>query len=144
MPKPSPFDSFEIKKGQSRGLGNDAFGGFFSNLFKTFKKDSSGEDSSEKIVGYFKGIVQVESKKDRAKYDKEKKKLIDELIKLCKDHVRLHPDNISNTELEFELDNLAIAEERKKFDLELRKFDLGMLNITHHLTNLNSDEILKQ
>jgi hypothetical protein len=43
-------------------LGSGGIGGFFSNLFKTFKKDASGQDSSEKIVGYFKGVIEVETK----------------------------------------------------------------------------------
>ena len=39
---PSPFKTYEIKKGQSRGLDSGGIGGFFTNLFKTKKKDESG------------------------------------------------------------------------------------------------------
>ena len=70
-----------IKKGQSRGLDSSGVAGFFSNLFKTFKKDESGVASSEKVVGYFKGIIQVQSKTDKERYEKTKEKLIAELIK---------------------------------------------------------------
>lgn len=54
MPEKSPFHSYDIKRGQTRGATN-----WLS--FRKSKKDESGADSSEKIVGQFKGIVTVES-----------------------------------------------------------------------------------
>ena len=54
FPKPSPFDSFEIKRGQSRGLNKGLF--TFSHKHK---KDQSGEASNEKSAGFFKAIIHV-------------------------------------------------------------------------------------
>ena len=47
---------------------------------KAQKKDASGQDSTEKVVGFFKGIVEVESRHDRAEYDRRKAELVTELV----------------------------------------------------------------
>jgi len=50
----SPFNTYYLKKGQARGTS----GGMFSSG----NKDESGQASTVKTVGIFKGIVQVENK----------------------------------------------------------------------------------
>lgn len=55
MPVVSPFDTFELKRGQSRGA---AKGGLFG-FGKQHKTDESGEVSTEQVVGLFKGTVTV-------------------------------------------------------------------------------------
>lgn len=47
---------------------------------RTAKKDASGQDSTEKVVGYFKGIVEVESREDKYNYSERKKELLADLI----------------------------------------------------------------
>ena len=42
FPKPSPFNTFELKRGQTRGVKQSVF----SKMFKTLKKDESGQDST--------------------------------------------------------------------------------------------------
>ena len=64
FPKPSPFNSFDIKRGQTRGVKQSVF----SKMFKTLKKDESGQDSTLRSVGTFKGIIQIESKSDKKQY----------------------------------------------------------------------------
>ena len=44
----------------------------------------------------------------------------------------------------FDADKLASAVERQKFEVELRKLKVEHLQISKHLVNLNSDEILKR
>jgi hypothetical protein len=58
MPVPTPFNQFDIKRGQSRGASKGLLGGLFGSAPKT---DDSGAVSTEQIVGRFKGIVTVES-----------------------------------------------------------------------------------
>ena len=43
------------------------------------KKDTSGQDSTKKKVGTFKGIVEVESKEDKKNYKNSKNILIERL-----------------------------------------------------------------
>jgi hypothetical protein len=55
MPVASPFDQYDIKKGQSRGASKGFFG------FGAKKEDDSGATTTEQVVGRFKGIVTVQS-----------------------------------------------------------------------------------
>lgn len=72
MTLPSPFDQYNLKRGQSRGAK-----GWFS--FGAGKTDDSGAASTEQIVGKFKGIVTVQSEKDRLDYLERKTQLIHDL-----------------------------------------------------------------
>jgi hypothetical protein len=53
MPVATPFDQYDIKKGQSRGASKGLFG-----LFSK-KEDESGAVTTEQVVGRFKGIITV-------------------------------------------------------------------------------------
>lgn len=72
-----PFNTIELKRGQTRGLER---GGFF-NLFRNQKLDASGQLSTEKIVGFFKGVIDVESIEAKSKYRQLKDYLLSEIIK---------------------------------------------------------------
>ena len=48
------------------------------SLFKKTKKDESGQVSDEKVVGIFKAIIEVKSKKDEQELLTEKERLEDE------------------------------------------------------------------
>ena len=75
FPSVSPFNTYDLKRGQTRGLKQ---GGLFS-MFKRQKKDDSGQVSTLQCVGKFKGIIEIESQKDKEKYQQEKGQLIREL-----------------------------------------------------------------
>jgi len=96
--------------------------------------------SNEQVVGYFKGIIEIESKEDKVLYRQRKKELIEDLIRKLK--------KISNmkmrSEMEIDIDKLGCAIERRAFENRLRNIDVGHLNISTHLANLESDEILKR
>lgn len=75
MPVVTPFDQFDIKKGQSRGASKSWFS------WGGHKEDSSGALSTEQVVGRFKGIVTVQSEEDLKNYQERKAELIHELKK---------------------------------------------------------------
>ena len=81
FPKASPFTSYDIIRGQSRGLPK---GGLFSFLSAKKKLDESGQESTLKSVGKFKGIIEIESKGAKEHFTVSKKKMIDELIQNVK------------------------------------------------------------
>ena len=81
FPQKSPFNAYELKRGQSRGIKK---GGLFS-MFKSKKQDASGQVSTEQVVGFFKGIIEVESKEDKLNYKRRKDTLIDNLCQLVKE-----------------------------------------------------------
>ena len=72
IPKPSPFNSYNLKRGQTRG----AKASFFKRIFNEYKTDGSGEISTEKLVGKFKAVIEVEQKEARKEYLETKDKLI--------------------------------------------------------------------
>ena len=74
----SPFMRFGIKRGQSRGLSENS--GLFSFL-KTSKKDESGAITNEEDVGYFKGVVAIQSKTDEAAHKAKLVEVISEVKK---------------------------------------------------------------
>jgi hypothetical protein len=51
MPIPTPFATYDLKRGQSRGASK--------SLFSFAKTDESGAASDEQVVGRFKGVVTV-------------------------------------------------------------------------------------
>lgn len=136
FPQKSPFNSLELKKGQSRGLSK----GFFSSLLRTAKKDASGQDSTEKVVGYFKGIIEVESREDKYKYTQRKQQLLEDLVRKLK---QISMAKLGK-EITVDLEALGNAMDRKSFEVELRKLDVAHLQISKHLANLESDVILRR
>lgn len=133
---PSPFNTEKIIRGQSRGISK----GGLLGMFKSQKQDESGQVSTIQTVGFFKGIIEIESKTDRQAYTEKKEKLIEELLRYL--------DKLSMIKLrqkfEFDRDSLGTSAGRKKFELSLRDLDVADLDISKHLANLESDEILKR
>ena len=74
MPKQSPFSSFDIMRGQSRGASKSwwPFG-------MKPKQDDAGQVTTEMVVGKFKGIVTVQSKQAMRDYNKARDDLLNEL-----------------------------------------------------------------
>ena len=96
--------------------------------------------STLKTVGYFKGIVEIESRQDKEEYKVKKTALIEQLIKNLNELSKRK----TGKEIKIETDKLESAMERRKLDKHLRELDVDHLNITTHLCNLESDEILKR
>jgi hypothetical protein len=57
------FENVPITRGQQRGLKKS----LLSDLFKKKKEDESGEISTKKVVGYFKGRVRCYNEQDAKK-----------------------------------------------------------------------------
>ena len=58
---PSPFQTYEIKRGQTRG----AKAGFWASLMNEVKEDESGQVSTEELMGKFKAVIEVEVKEEK-------------------------------------------------------------------------------
>jgi len=135
MPVPTPFQQYEIKKGQARG----ASAGF--SLFGSGPKtDESGSVSTEQVMGKFKGIVTVQSLKEKDDYAKTKSDKIETLKN------NLSAISLKQTGKPFELDleMMDSAEGRAKFSHEMQHMGVAHLKITKHLADLESDETLKR
>lgn len=133
FPRESPFESYELHKGQSRG-------GASNGLFSSATPDATGNASTIKVVGKFKAIVEVANRDDTEAYRKRKAEIIEKLkFQLNTISLKLYKKPFL-----FDADKLASAVERQKFEVELRKLKVEHLQISKHLVNLNSDEILKR
>ena len=75
---------------------------------KNVKKDESGAISDEKIVGQFKGIIEVESQQDHDTYIREKQTLLVDLEQTIKNIHR----KMKNEEFEFSWADLWWEEAR--------------------------------
>ena len=104
FPTPSPFNSYSLTKGQSRGASK----GMFSNT----KTDESGNASTIQEAGIFKGIIEVENPKDKADYMVNKNLIIETLKK----QINGLSIKITKKPFQFDFDKLSSAVERAKFD----------------------------
>jgi len=66
------------------------------------------------------------------------------MIKKIKELVRKYSSKHSGKELNIDLDDLVTITGRKKLQRHLREANLSHLEITKHLSNLESDEILRR
>ena len=135
MPIPTPFEAFELKRGQSRGASKGfwPFGG-------AKKQDASGETSTEQVVGIFKGTVTVQSEEDKKQYDEKKAELVHNL------KIKLSNLSMSKTgkPLVLNLEKMDTMEGRQKFEIEMEHLGVSHLQITKKLADLESDETLKR
>lgn len=109
-------------------------------MFKTLKKDESGEDSTLQCVGFFKGIIQIESKSAKKQYQKTKEKQINKLLDLL-NKISMH---MSGESIYVDVAKMVSPLERNELELKLREIQCGDLQIPLHLANLESDENLKR
>ena len=62
--KKSPFNSYDLKRGQARG----AKVGLWAKLTNNVKTDASGVATDEKFVGKFKALIEVEALDEKQAY----------------------------------------------------------------------------
>lgn len=121
MPVPSPFETFDLKKGQSRGASKG-----WSLFGSGQKTDASGETSTEQVVGKFKGTVTVQTEEDRKDYADKKNELIEQL------KAKLNTLSLQKTKkpLEINLEKMDTFEGRQKFELQMEELGVAHLQIT--------------
>jgi hypothetical protein len=102
-----PFHQCDIIRGQSRGLNK----GWFS-FFSTTKTDDSGMITNEKVVGKFKGKVNIENKDEKDAYKATKDSRMKIILSLLND---LHQRKFSRL-MDFRLSDLESFENTLKFE----------------------------
>ena len=78
FPKPI-FYTADIQRGQSRGVESSWFS------FGGGQQDESGQESTIRSVGKFKGTIDIFNRERKQKYEDEKEELIEELFSLLSD-----------------------------------------------------------
>jgi len=137
MPKESPFNSYDITRGKSRGNIRK-----FWKFRRNIRHDDSGEISTETVVGKFKGIIQVQSVSEIESYNSEKH----ELINVLKSKLMiLSQKDGKPLEIESELQKKLLTDEgRRLFEDQLEELGIAHLDIVKHIGNLYSEDILKK
>ena len=131
MPK-SPFQEYEIKRGQSRGLSKSWF---FKDKF-----DDSGQVSSEKVVGEFKAIVTVENSDLQRDFDNESKKNLNEIKSLLSEmHLK-----VTGQEMNYDYKEILTNEGKEKFNVIMKKINCRDLEIQEHLQSIQRNTYLNR
>jgi hypothetical protein len=136
LPIPTPFNQYDLKRGQSRG----ASVSFWAKLTNNVKHDGSGEASTEKIVGRFKAVIEVEGKEERKAYLERK----EELIETLKENLKQLAKNREIEDFNLDLDMLESMEGRYEMRKQFEPLNVNHLNIVEKLADIESDVILKR
>ena len=72
LPVPTPFNQYDLKRGQTRGASK----GIWASITGNYKEDESGQVNTEQIVGRFKAVIEVEIKEEKKEYKKRKIQLV--------------------------------------------------------------------
>ena len=132
----SPFQTYDIKRGQSRG----AKAGLLASLFNEVKEDESGQVSTEEIMGKFKAVIEVEVKEEKEQYFQEK----EELFRAMQESLRKLAESRGINNFSLDLDKLETIEGREELEDQMEPLAIRHLKITKILADIQSDVILQQ
>lgn len=129
IPK-APFQSFDVLRGQSRGLSK----GWFTNK----QTDEAGQVTNVKKVGQFKGIVSIVNKEreDGFKVVKETR------INILKESLNTLSQRMFETDFEFDYNTIGTAEGREIFRSKLQQLGCDQLKVDKHFYQMNYQEEL--
>lgn len=113
FPKPI-FTNIEIKRGQSRGVEKSWFGGG--------QQDESGQESTIRVIGKFKGVVDIFNKEKKERYEQKKDAKLKEIFQLLSD---LH-HKATGVRHTFDLSVVDNEEAKVGFEEKLAKMDNRM------------------
>lgn len=132
----SPFQSYEIKRGQSRG----AKASLWASLMNEVKEDESGEVSTLELVGKFKAVIEVEVKEEKELYFMEK----EELFRKMQNSLKALAESRQIKNFKLDLDKLETVEGREEIEDEMEPLGIRHLKITKVLADIQSDVILQK
>ena len=132
----SPFQTYEIKRGQTRG----AKAGLLASLFNEVKEDESGQVSTEELMGKFKAVIEVEVKEEKEAYFQEK----EELFRAMQESLRKLAESRGINNFALDLDKLETIEGREELEDQMEPLAIRHLKITKILADIQSDVILQQ
>ena len=131
MPK-SPFHTYEITKGQSRGLSNSWF---FED-----EVDDAGQVSNIRNVGYFKGIISVINKEKQESTEVVKQTR----ISILKESLNTLSQYILEKPFEFDYETLTTAEGKEVFKAMLIQLGCEDLHIESHFLRIGYRDQLER
>jgi hypothetical protein len=119
--KESPFNQYDLKRGQSRGASKSIWQSLTGNV----KEDESGQTSTEQIVGRFKAVIEVEIKTEKAKYKNYKWELIENIKK----QLILLAKSRGIFDFDLDVERLDTIEGRKEIEQSIEPLGIADLDI---------------
>lgn len=114
-PKKPIFDKYEVKRGASRGVSGGLFG--------RKKQDAVGENTDEKVVGRFKGMVEVYNQDTRAQEKKDAKQLSMQIFDKIK---QIWIKKNDGKPFDFKLNDLADPKKAEELWKDLKKAHINV------------------
>jgi len=132
-----PFYKFKIKRGANRG---NKSSGMLSMFGMGDKKDESGQVSTIKEVGFFKGTIHIDSITERIAFFNFQKAMIKEIEKLI---VRIHEEEHPGHEYKFSIKRLNKISERHKLEKMLKHVGCEIDGMVEFFEDLAFQDVIK-
>jgi hypothetical protein len=133
LPKESPFNQYDLKKGQTRGGKKSLFS------LGDGKQDASGQVDTTKVTGRFKAIINIQLKNEKATYAEKKLRLFNEMVGYLAELAKYR----EITDFDLDLSRLETFEGRQELRKKIEPLGVGHLKIVRRLADINSDIILQ-
>ena len=131
FPKPI-FYNMDIMRGQSRGVEKSWFGGG--------QQDESGQESTIRKVGTFKGTIEIVNNEEKAEFEAEKGRLLEEIFQ----NLSVLYRRKTGEGQEFDLDVVETAERKADFQADCEKMGLKMPQLTDFLEDVAFEGMIKE
>ena len=134
LPKPQPFDTYYLKRGQTRGASKSLW------PFSSAKEDESGSVDTEQVVGRFKCIIDIESEKEKKEHAEQRESKMHEL------KLKLNALSIKKTKkaIDFNIDEIATMEGKMRFRTQMDNLGVGHLEIEKFISDMHTQALLKR
>lgn len=126
-----PFTEIKVVRGQQRGVSK----GFFS-FFSKPEKDNTGQISTIKTVGKFKGIIKVYNKDEDDNNKAQRKARYELIVKLIRDIYQKKKSEV----MAYDFSLIESMEGRNKFNEMMNEIGLSHLHLGRFLNEWNSED----
>lgn len=135
FPKPI-FYNAEIKRGQSRGVEKSWFS------FGAGQQDESGQESTIRVVGKFKGTIDIVNKEEMELFEREKREILGQIFQTLQ---QLYGKKTGEECPVFSLESVATSSEKSHFMAECKKMGLNCISkLTEYLEGIRFSGIIKE
>ena len=130
----NPFLSYPIMRGQSRGVEKSWFS------FGAQAEDESGEATTEREIGKFKGTIEIVNSEQKEKFEKEKEAKLQGIFSTLSSIFH----GKTGTKKEFSLDCVATSEDKAMLMEDLKRCDLRGTSLIPFLEDLAFAGMIKE
>lgn len=127
------FYNFDITRGQSRGVEKSWFS------FGGGEEDESGQASTVKVVGKFKGTIEIINNELKAEFEEQKEEL---LTKIFDSLSRLY-EGKTGTKKDFNLNSVETSEDKAALEEDLSRIGLKLPTLVNFMEDVSFGGMIK-